>query len=101
MTRAAIHQGIMANDKIPQDKRDEMQTLFKMASKNPNMPLDPTGSTLYYMDDPAKWMESALSKPDHYGKHKVDALIMSHHQNCQGVYGEWIDYNNLIDELNK
>lgn len=68
------------------------------ATKKSTIPCDPSGSPLFQTDDTLGFMKAAESKPEHYGKHKMDAFMKSHHQNCDGhCFMDWSKYNDVLD----
>jgi len=92
------HERMMADPKVPQEEKDRMKGLYEYAGKGSH-PVGPDGAPLMQMDDPNKWMQDALSKPDHYGKHQLDALLLSHHQNCDNQnFDSWKGYNAVLDQ---
>ena len=97
------HQRIMNDPAVPQDQKRKMNSLFRRLNNSDiTIPKDPSGSPLYQMDEPKKWIALAQSKPDHYGKHQFDALMKTHHQNCEGeCQVSWTEVNDLIDQNNE
>ncbi len=81
-----------------------MKELKKLRKKRNGVqiPLDPTGAPLLVMHDPTKWLTMSENAPTgHYGKHGLDAFILTHHQNCKDFFSnKWDAYNNLIDKRN-
>jgi len=89
----------MARTDVPESEKQRYKALRAMADKaTVTIPLDPTGGTLYQMDDLTEWVSRAEKLPDHFGKHGLDAFMMAHHQNCKKCFSRWEDYNNFIDE---
>ena len=89
---------LLADPNFPEEEKKKLKTIRKLIGKNSITPLDPSGSTLYQWDECMKWITEAEKKPEHFGKHGLDAFMKSHHQNCEGkVYEKWHHYNMLID----
>ena len=92
------HDRMMKDPKLPQEHKDRMNALFELAnSGKAHTPLDPLGCTLYQTDKPMDFIRSAKKKKQHYGRHGLKALILSHHQNCKEPMATWEDYNKMID----
>jgi hypothetical protein len=92
------HEIFMERKDIPQSEKLRYSNLREMANKSiSTIPLDPTGSTLFQTDDLMDWITEAEKKPEHFGKHGLQAFMMSHHQNCNICFSGWDGYNNLID----
>lgn len=97
-SRDLSHKDFMKRKDIPKAEKERMDGLFKIANKNPLMPLDPSGSTLYQNDETKDWFKAALSNESHYGRHGFQAFLLSHHQNCDNkCLNGWEDYNKLLD----
>lgn len=72
-----------------------------MASKSDIIPFDPSGSVLFQMDDPEKWVTYSENKPEHFGKYGIDTFLFSHHQNCENMcFSTWDEYNVMLDIKN-
>lgn len=89
----------MESPNVPEAEKKRLQSLIDSISKAEHqIPCDPTGSVLYQTDNPMKWVTSAEEKPDHFGTHKLDAFMKSHHQNCEHhIYKEWAKYNLVLE----
>ena len=67
------------------------------------IPCGPRGSVLF-QGGLADFMKAGLSKPEHYGKHGVDAFIAAYDGNLLDDDGKptsfdsWDQYNALLDE---
>lgn len=91
----------MERTDIPESEKKRYTSLREMANKSiTTIPLDPSGSPLYQMDDLMKWITEAENKPEHFGKHGLNAFMKSHHKNCSKCYTKWEHYNNVIDQIN-
>lgn len=97
------HAKFMTNPNIPQADKDRRDGLYKMIRKPGahRIPTDPTGAPLYQFTekkDIENWIAAAENKPEHFGKHGIDAFLKAHHQNCDGkCFNSWDSYNSLID----
>lgn len=95
------YENFMKRTDVPESEKKRYTALKEMASKSAvTIPLDPSGSPLYQMDDLMKWITEAENKPEHFGKHGLNAFMKSHHQNCSKCYSKWEHYNNVIDQIN-
>lgn len=83
--------------RMPAEQAGRARALFKLAMEHP-IPMDPTGSPLMQMDDPAKWVEGSITNADHFGKHGALAFAVTHHLNCAGfIFTTWEGANAFID----
>ncbi len=97
-TQAEKHKNMLANPNVPEKKKKKLQAIINAIGKNSITPLDPSGATLYQSEDLDEWIAVAEKKPEHFGKHGLDAFMKSHHQNCEGkAFTKWDFYNRLID----
>lgn len=72
------------------------------------IPCDPRGGVLFQTENAARFLEKALSKPEHYGRHGLKAFWASHHSNLtttgkDGVekpwcFVSWEEYNQVLDQ---
>lgn len=63
---------------------------------------DPIGSKVIINKEPGLFIARTLMNPKHYGKHRIQAFMKAHHQNCNNFYSnKWQGYNNLIDREKK
>lgn len=94
----------MERTDVPESEKKRYTSLREMANKSiTTIPLDPSGSPLFQIDEPTKimeWITVAEQKPEHFGKHGLNAFMKSHHQNCSKCYSKWEHYNNVIDQIN-
>ena len=96
--QAKSHEMMLADPKFPKDRKKKLIAIMKAIGKNSITPLDPSGATLYQSEDLNEWIMVAEKKPEHFGKHGLDAFMKSHHQNCEGkTFKNWDFYNRLID----
>lgn len=73
------------------------------------LPCDPRGSVLM-QGNLAKFWKQAQDKPEHYGKHGIDALVAAFHSNVEVMTSDrgwhptsldsWDRYNDLLDKEN-
>lgn len=96
--QAMIMDKRLKDTRIPAEERTRMSGLFEIAKKS-SIPLDPSGSPLMQMENPAKWISEAELKPEHFGKHGLAAFLKAHHQNCGGLcFQDWNSYNLLCEK---
>lgn len=78
----------------------EKQSLFKIRENiNRKMPCDPIGFPLKKMDFKT-WMQNSLASEKLYGKHRINAFLMTHHQNNKSFFtNKWDSVNEYIDRL--
>lgn len=95
---AKEHEKILEDPNVSVEQKQRLTSLLKMANKFAvQIPMDPTGSPLYQMEDCDKWVSEAEKKPYHFGEHRLMAFMKSHHQNCEGkCFQKWERYNELI-----
>lgn len=99
--RKTSHDRLMQRNDVPAADKERVQSLYERASQG-DTPLDPSGSPLMETGDPAGWIRKAEEKHEHFGKHKLDALMLGHHQNCEGqCYRTWANYNEVLDRKGK
>lgn len=96
------HRHFMSNIKIPQSEKERRDALYKSIMESEyRPPLSVDGSTLFMFTDKKdvlRWISEAEKKPEHFGKHGLDAFMKAHHQNCGGnASDKWSNYNLLID----
>lgn len=79
---------------------NEKQALFKIRENiNKKMPCDPVGFPLKKMNFKT-WMKNSLDAEELYGKHGLNAFLMTHHQNNKSFFtNKWDSVNNYIDKL--
>lgn len=66
--------------------------------KNKHNFTDPLGGKINVNNDPHKFIIKTLLNPKHYGKHRIQAFLKAHHQNCDNFFSnKWQGYNDLID----
>ena len=65
-----------------------------------SLPTDPRGSVLFQADNPKAFFDAAKNKPEHYGKHGLDAFMSAHSMNCNTSFSNWDSYNELLDKNN-
>jgi hypothetical protein len=59
---------------------------------------DPLGGKININNNPSKFIVKTLLNPKHYGKHRIQAFLKAHHQNCDNFFSnKWDRYNKLID----
>lgn len=105
IARDKQHEMYLERKDISHAERTRYSNLVEMTKKSAvTIPLDPSGSPLYQIDEKVelmKWITAAEEKPEHFGQHKLDAFMMSHHQNCEGkCFSKWDGYNMLITTKN-
>ncbi|MES2004319.1 MAG: hypothetical protein V4450_07345 [Bacteroidota bacterium] len=89
---------MLADPTVPEEQKTRIKALRNSAPMQSTVPLDPSGSPLYQMDDVEKWIRVAEEKPAHFGKHGLDAFVKAHHQNCEGIaFQSWDHVNQVID----
>lgn len=89
---------ILSNPLVPQSQKD---SLIKWTN-DPHfgkIPTDPSGSPLYQFPDPMKWLKEAIASPKHYGRHGLNAFILTHHKNSLTMFRSWASVNAKIDQL--
>lgn len=93
------HERMMKDPKMPAEEKERMKSLYKMVKGGAvTTPLDPSGSPLLQISDLNTWIANSEAKPEHFGKHGIDAFVKSHHQNCEGeCYPSWEACNTAID----
>ena len=90
----------LQNNRIPEAQKTLMKANLVRIDDSPT-PLDPYGAPLYQIDPPSIWVDQAEKNPEHFGKHKTQALMKMHHQNCNGqLFRNWKDINEFIDNIN-
>jgi len=94
----------MLNDPtVSNEKKDEIEKYIGIMQRSHEnhpeggVPTDPTGAPLLMIDNPQKWIDEALAKPDHFGKHQIDAFIKTHHRNGGELFFSWETVNRYID----
>lgn len=91
------HADYMSDERNSDKEKERFNSLYEQI-KDSGIPTDPSGVPLFQTDDLKNWISSAESNPNHYGRHKLDAFMKSHHQNCEGnCLTGWEGYNLLID----
>ena len=98
------HEDMMNDPNFPQENKDKLKALKKMIGEGAvEIPMDPTGAPLMQISekkDIEGWVAASEAKPEHFGKHGVDAFMKSHHQNCDNnCFKEWAGYNEMIDNV--
>lgn len=92
------HAALMKREDIPEEEKAKMKSLFEMANSGAvEIPCDPTGSPPYQTEEVDEWISRAEAKPDHFGRHGIEAFVKSHHQNCDTPHSKWEEYNKLLD----
>jgi hypothetical protein len=87
----------LADPNTPKSQRAFLESFAKKYSGKNTVPLSPQGSVLFEAPA-ADWFAAALSKPNQYGRNQLNALMMSHHQNCGDLFSvDWHDYNILFE----
>ncbi len=87
---------LINDDKVLDSDKRMMREHLKNIDKS-HIPTDPSGAPLFQLDDPIKWITEAEKKPDHFGEHKLEAFIFTHHQNHKGwTPKRWEDVNEYI-----
>ena len=98
---ALRHKAYMNRKDAPQSEKLRISNLFEMIGKDSTTPLSVDGSPLLMFTEPDKinnWITEAEKKPEHFGKHGIEAFLKAHHQNCNGeAYSKWEHYNYVID----
>lgn len=96
---AARHDAFMKRTDVSEAEKQRLNSLYKSASKVSTIPMDVTGATLFMTDKVHNWIKQAELKPEHFGRHGLEAFMKAHHQNCGGnAWPVWEYYNLLIDE---
>lgn len=87
---------------------NDLSDAFMLATKNypgvytTGVNYSPLGEVCIINKDPKKWLATSERFTKHYGKHRLAALMMAHHQNnSTHFYNKWKRYNDLIDEKRK
>lgn len=84
---------------VPEAQQKMMRAHLQRIDDSP-IPLDPSGSPLLQIDDPIQWIEKADENPKHFGKHEIDALMKTHHQNSNGwCPSSWESVNQYLDRM--
>lgn len=78
----------------------EKESLFAIKENmKKNLPCDPIGFPLKKMDF-VTWMNNSLAAEKQYGKHRINAFLMTHHQNNKSFFtNKWDSVNEYIDKL--
>lgn len=100
VNRENFHKEMINDPNVPQEKKNEAQALWDLMTSSPaQTPMDPSGCPLYEATKPLDWIDAAVNAPDHFGKHKLDAFIKTHHQNCDRlIYRSWKAVNEKMDK---
>ena len=89
---------MMASPILPDWVKAEIKSLYDKV-KDSTIPLDVNGAPLFMTKDVSGWVAAAIGKPQHYGRHGLDAFMKSHHQNCERQSGgDWEFYNKMLDD---
>lgn len=94
---------MLADPTVSNEKKDEIEKYIGIMQRSHEMhpeggvPTDPTGAPLLQINDPALWVNEAINKPDHFGRHKLDAFIASHHRNDGEYFFSWDQINTFLD----
>lgn len=92
---------MMSNPFVPASEKQRFKFIYEKAGgvEGLTIPVDPSGSPLYQMDDPLKWVMDAYAKPEHFKRHGLDAFMKTHHRNCEGIcFLGWMQVNDHIDQ---
>lgn len=58
----------------------------------------PLGYKVNVNPNPLRFINKSKSMPEWYGKHRLDAFMKAHAQNCEQKFSnKWDKYNDLID----
>jgi len=85
---------------IPEGQKKVLKAHLQSLKDTP-IPFDPFGSPLYKMDAPKEYIKQAEENPDHFGKHRLDSLMLGHHKNSTGkAFRNWQEVSSYIDMIN-
>ncbi len=97
-TQSERHSRMLADPTVPEATKQQLKGLMQIIARG-NTPLDPSGSPLMQTDNPTEWISMAEKKPEHFGRHGIQAFLKAHHQNCGGLcFSKWEQYNLLCDK---
>lgn len=98
IARHATYNAILEEPNTPQIIVKKLRHYLDQDFTN-QIPMDPSGSPLYRHDSPELWMREAISSPGHYGRHGLDAFILTHHKNSLTMFKTWAAVNAKIDQI--
>ena len=88
----------MLNDEKVPEPQKRMIRSHMQGIDDSRVPLDTSGSPLMKLDQASLWIDEAEQKPEHFGKHKLEAFMKTHHQNLQGWNPtDWNQVNDYLD----
>lgn len=65
-----------------EDMKKAKELLERVSNSTYKLPTDPSGAALFQTDDWKGFIGEAIRKKEIHGKHKLNAFMAAHHQNC-------------------